>query len=555
MSAAPDAIINKELTMCVYRSITTLQRFEDNMLFANIPSRAPSPFARRLRSLLLAACAFAISNSPAFSQDVSLRGSLGDDNLFVSSNENDTYRDGDPANLNTSSQDDLADDSYTPPTPPKPTGTSEATKLSEEEAPRFLATDNMPVGAITMQEREDTGRARRENLPMLPAQGRRATQGADPFAPIGIRTGNFILRPSLEQGIRATTNGDNSSTGSSAVLSETTLRLNAESDWGRHQAKIDASGTMSKSISGQDVSEPRVDVQGNLRFDLSDQTTVNAGAGYKLRRESASSPNGVTDALKRPLVHTINGSLGIERDTGLVFGRATGRLEHDSYGNAELSSGGTVSQKDRDNTYASVTLRGGFAISPALKPFADVELGKRIFDERVDSNGYERSGSQYGLRAGLMFDRGEKFNGEFSAGYMRANSDDSRLADVSGPSLAAAINWSPLRGTDVQLYARTMVDTSTTPGVAGALLHFASLEVTRRVRSDLSLNGKLDLNIRDNKDGTGTDYTIGAQIGATYWINRFVGIDARLRHEFQTSQISYREYHANSIYVGMKVQR
>ncbi len=263
----------------------------------------------------------------------------------------------------------------------------------------------------------------------------------------------------------------------------------------------------------------------------------------------------MTDALKRPLVHTINGSLGIERDTGLVFGRATGRLEHDSYGNAELSSGGTVSQKDRDNTYASVTLRGGFAISPALKPFADVELGKRIFDERVDSNGYERSGSQYGLRAGLMFDRGEKFNGEFSAGYMRANSDDSRLADVSGPSLAVAINWSPLRGTDVQLYARTMVDTSTTPGVAGALLHFASLEVTRRVRSDLSLNGKLDLNIRDNKDGTGTDYTIGAQIGATYWINRFVGIDARLRHEFQTSKISYREYHANSIYVGMKVQR
>src|SRR5690606_40147420 len=97
----------------------------------------------------------------------------------------------------------------------------------------------------------------------------------------------------------------------------------------------------------------------------------------------------------------------------------------------------------------------------------------------------------------------------------------------SSDLLAAAINWSPLRGTDMQLYAQTMVATSTTPGVSGALLHFASLEVTRRVRSDLSLNGKLDLNVRDNKDGTGTDYTIGAQIGGTYWINRYVGIDAR----------------------------
>ncbi len=98
-----------------------------------------------------------------------------------------------------------------------------------------------------------------------------------------------------------------------------------------------------------------------------------------------------------------------------------------------------------------MTLRGGFSISPALKPFAEVELGKRMFDDRVDSNGYERSGSQYAVRGGLMFDRGEKFNGEFSAGFMRVNSDDARLSDISGPSLAASINWSPLRGTDVQL--------------------------------------------------------------------------------------------------------
>ncbi|MCL7999037.1 outer membrane beta-barrel protein [Brucella sp. 21LCYQ03] len=526
------------------------------MLFAKSTPGGSSPFALRMRCLLLAGCALAISGSATFSQEVRLRGTLDDDTLPTSASADQTAnRDADAFDPNAPTADEFVDDSYTPPTQPQPAEAVQVAPVNDEEPRRFLTTDNMPVGAVTIEEQDATGRARRENLPVIAEQGRRITQEANPFAPLGIRTGNFVLRPSLEQGIRATSNGDNSSTGSSAVLSETTLRLKAESDWARHQATFDVSGTLSKSISGQDVSEPRVDVQGNLRLDLSDQTTVNAGAGYKLRRESASSPNGVTDALKRPLVHTINGSLGIERDTGLMFGRATGRVEHDSYGDAELSSGGTVSQKDRNNTYASITLRGGLAISPALKPFVEAELGKRMFDERVDSNGYERSGSQYALRAGLMFDRGEKFNGEIAAGYMRANSVDSRLADVSGPSLAAAINWSPLRGTDVQLYARTLVDTSTTPGVAGALLHFASLEVTHRVRSDLSFNGKLDLNVRDNKDGTGTDYTVGAQIGATYWINRFVGLDARLRHEFQTSQISYREYHANSIYVGMKVQR
>ena len=527
------------------------------MLFAKASSGGSTPIARRLHRLLAAGVALAISHGTSFAQEAYLRGSVAEDVLSASSPETLANRGlaapgyDDPAG-------EIADDSYTPPetaTTDQATATQAPPSVPIPEDPQPLQPDNMRVGSVDAGTREETGRAQRENLRQLPEQGRGSTQEADPFAPIGIRAGSFILRPSLEQGIRATTNGDNSATGASAVLNETTLRLNAQSDWARHQATLDASGTWAKSISGEDVSEPQVNIQGELRFDLGDQTTVNTGAGYQLRRESASSPNGVVDALKRPLVHTFNGSLGVERDMGLIFGSATGRVEHNLYGDAELSSGGTVTQKDRDNTYASITLRGGFTLSPAIKPFAEVELGKRIFNEKVDSNGYERSGSQFALRGGMKLDMGEKLNGEFAAGYMRVNSDDSRLGDISGPSINAALNWSPLRGTDVRLFAQTMVDTSTTPGIAGSLLHFASLDVTRRIRSDLSLNGRLDANIRQNKDGTGNDYTIGAQIGATYWINRFVGLDARLRHEFLTSRISDRKYTADSVYLGVKVQR
>lgn len=528
------------------------------MLFAKTPSGGSTPIARRLQSLFLSGMAMAICHGSAFAQEAYLRGSVAEDVLSASSAETLANR-GLAAPGYDDSAGETTDDNYTPPENTTAADQAAATQaaptvpMPQDRQP--LQPDNIRVGSIDTETSEETGRAQRENLRQSPEQGRGSTQEADPFAPVGIRTGSFILRPSLEQGIRATTNGDNSASGSSAVLNETTLRLNAQSDWARHQATLDASGTWAKSISGEDVSEPQVDIQGRLRFDLGDQTTVNTGAGYRLRRESASSPNGVVGALQRPLVHTLNGSLGVERDMGLIFGSATGRVEHNIYGDAELSSGGTVSQKDRDNTYASITLRGGFSLSPAIKPFTEVELGKRIFDEKVDSNGYERSGSQFALRGGMMLDMGEKLNGEFAAGYMRANSDDSRLSDISGPSINAALNWSPLRGTDVRLYAQTLVDTSTTPGIAGSLLHFASVDVTRRIRSDLSLNGRLDANIRQNKDGTGTDYTIGAQIGATYWINRFVGLDARLRHEFLTSKISDREYRADSVYLGVKVQR
>src|SRR5690606_16005742 len=236
-------------------------------------------------------------HNSAFAQEAYLRGSVAEDVLSASSPETLANR-----GLAAPGNDDGAgettyNDSYTP--LENTTAADPATTI--QTVPTVpVPQDRQPIPRAAgrgcwggTEGGEEPGRGQRGRRRQLPEQGRGATQDADPFAPLGIRTGSFVLRPSLEQGIRATTNGDNSATGSSAVLNETTLRLNAQSDWARHQATLDASGTWSKSISGEDVSEPRVDIQGKLRLDLGDQTTVNTGAGYQLRRESASSPNGV----------------------------------------------------------------------------------------------------------------------------------------------------------------------------------------------------------------------------------------------------------------------
>ncbi|MCM3491802.1 outer membrane beta-barrel protein, partial [Alkalihalophilus marmarensis] len=126
---------------------------------------------------------------------------------------------------------ETTDDSYTPPEnttaadPTTTTQTAPTVPVPQDRQP--LRPDNIRVGSVDTDASDETGRAQRENLRQSPEQGRSSTQEADPFAPVGIRTGSFILRPSLEQGIRVTTNGDNSASGSSAVLNETTLRLNA----------------------------------------------------------------------------------------------------------------------------------------------------------------------------------------------------------------------------------------------------------------------------------------------------------------------------------------
>ena len=53
----------------------------------------------------------------------------------------------------------------------------------------------------------------------------------------------------------------------------------------------------------------------------------------------------------------------------------------------------------------------------------------------------------------------------------------------------------------------------------------------------------------------GHDLTLSAEAGLTYWLNRYVGLTTRARHERQTSTIPGRGYEANSIFLGMRLQR
>ncbi|RUY01552.1 hypothetical protein EOA25_22785, partial [Mesorhizobium sp. M2A.F.Ca.ET.040.01.1.1] len=285
--------------------------------------------------------------------------------------------------------------------------------------------------------------------------GQKAKPEEDPFAAPGVRIGTFVFRPTLEQGFTATSNADSSSTGKSAVLSETALRFTATSDWRENSALITGYGQFRNTVSGQKINDAQGRIEGQLNVDLDNELRAIAKLGYEAAPESASSPDAIAGVTQQPLRQTVDGSLGIEKSVGKMRYALTGSVSHDFYGDAELSDGTSISQKDRDNTLYTATLRTGYQISPALTPFTEVEAGRRIYDLRVDTDGFERSSTRLGARAGLELDMGEKLSGEFAVGWLREAIDDSRLPAVAGPSLNADLNWSPARGTTLGLTGQT----------------------------------------------------------------------------------------------------
>ncbi len=402
---------------------------------------------------------------------------------------------------------------------------------------------------------EDFQRARPDNQPATPVE--LATRHADdnPYAATGIRAGSFILRPSLESGIEWTSNAEEASGGSAAVVSETTLRLNAQSDWSSHSASLDAYGTWRKSLSGAQLDELTAGADAALRLDLDHEFTLNGTAGYSRAPEAASSPVAITGVAERPIRQTLSASAGVEKGVGKFRLSLTGNATRDIYGDARLTAGGTLSQSDRNNTLATATLRAGYEVSPAVTPFVEAEYGRRLYDERLDSAGYARSSNRLGMRGGVDLDFGEKLNGEVSAGWVSEDFDDARLATLSGFTAAANFDWSPVRGTTVALTGSTTVEGTTTAGESGSILYSSQLSVTRELRANLTGTALVGAEWRDYSGSSDHDLTLAAETSLTWWLNRNLGITGRARHERLTSTIAGRDYEATSGFLGVKLQR
>lgn len=409
-----------------------------------------------------------------------------------------------------------------------------------------------PLEGFEMDELRRTG-AESSRQGTVEGLGRPIDQS--PFAPVGLRLGTFDVFPSLEQGIGWTSNASNTQGGESATFSETTLRLDARSDWGRHTATLAGTGTYRRSIAGARISEIEGNLDGQLRLELQNDFSALAGLGYDTRPESAFTPGAIAGVVDRPNRHVLTGTAGLSKDAGLARFSATARLNRTIYDDARLTDGTIVSQRERNSTLATLALRGGYAVSPALRPFVEGEIGRRYQDVRVDSQGFERSANRFALRGGLELDMGEKLSGEVAAGWLMERPDDAALRAISGLALQGNVNWSPVRGTIVSLNGSTAVEGATSPGNSGTFLYSTNLSVSRELRANLTGTALLGADYRLYPDSSQYDLTLRGEASLTWWLNRYAGLVGRVRHEQFTSNQPGRESRQTSVYMGLRAQR
>ncbi|MCP3054208.1 outer membrane beta-barrel protein [Aurantimonas marianensis] len=413
-----------------------------------------------------------------------------------------------------------------------------------------LPPGNPPLAAGVAGEALPADSSLRTNRP-TEAIGRIVRRGEDdPFAPVGIRAGRFILYPELLQTLGTSTNSDQIPGGEGGAFSETTVSARLLSDWSQDEAELNSRLTFRRNFSGETRDDPEAAVDGRWRFDLDRLTTATLRGAVAYRREDAGEIDAALRNSDRPEILTASTSAQLQRDFGRLRMTGTGTAAREAY------YGQPAGFRDQSYTTLTAGLRAGYELSPALSPFIEGSVGWRLFDDSSirGPNDVGRDSLLPSLRAGLMLDLAEKLTGEIAAGYAWNLPDDPAAETTGTPTLDANLVWSPRRGTDVNFAARTAFEpetagTSTTTSYTGSL----GLRHVLTARADLT--AALTAEYSDSTLPREDEIALTGETGITYWFNRTLAFTGLYSHQEVYSDADDGDYSADTIRLGLKLQR
>ena len=382
---------------------------------------------------------------------------------------------------------------------------------------------------------------------------RRTTIG-EPFDPLGIRLGSFIIRPSIEAGVTATDNAGGTTDKVAAVGAILAPEIRVTSEGEGHLFEAHARNE-TISYDRSEFNEDTADARARLRYDLTSATSLEAEVGYARFLEDFNDPDTPAAASTRPAVNEFDAILGVEQRFGALSARLTGIANRELHDDVTLEDGGTASLADLNNTEIGSRLRVGYATSAILRPFAEVAVGARAFDEARDDNGFARSSVWGELRGGLVVARGEKLSGEASLGYRREDFEDERLEDLNVPLANAAILWSPRRLTEVRLDLSTEVDPTTAEGASATILYSGTLTLEHRFTTRVSGEVGIGLDHDHDVGGDFRELTFTGFAGASYHFNRIASVVARYEYDRSARTAPDEEFDVHEVSVRLRLER
>ncbi|MFN3867572.1 MAG: outer membrane beta-barrel protein [Hyphomicrobiaceae bacterium] len=376
----------------------------------------------------------------------------------------------------------------------------------------------------------------------------------EPFDPVGVRIGSFVLFPELETGASYYSNVLRSPNARSDTAADVRPSGRLVSDWKRHALELRGTAVLSFHNENDSEDDRAYALEARGRLDVTSRTNIQARMAHDVAQESRSAIDANTTGERATLT----------RDTLAVaaqhrFNRLTVQLRGslDDYSYSDVDVGGvTQSNAQRDYTEYKQAVRATWEFKPTISGFTEVEVNQRRYDTVASSDGIGRDSDGERYRVGVSFgSSGQKLRGEAAIGYGRQAPRDKRLEDIDGILVDANLAWRMTDLTTLSFNARTDVSETQTAGSGGVLTRAAGVELRHAFRTYLIGTAGFTYTNQDYIGVAIDENELRADLGLEYFLSREAVLFGRYRHTMFDSSSPGASYNSDEVHVGVRLRR
>jgi hypothetical protein len=379
----------------------------------------------------------------------------------------------------------------------------------------------------------------------------------DPYAPLGLRAGSFLLYPAIELSTGYDTNPGHVPGGAGAPFFVVAPELQVRSDWDRHSLTANIVGTYTdytNNAFSPSLNRPYLNGAIDGRIDVLRNTQVLLEGRVLVSTDNPGSPNLVVGLAKLPIFTTYGTTLGLAQEFNRFQITVKGTFDRSVYDNSLLTDGESFSNADRDFNQYGGSARFGYELSPGFKPFVEIDADGRIHDEQFDRNGLQRDSTGVSGKAGADIDLFGSLTGEMAFGYLEQTYKDP-LPNIGGVIADGSLIWQATPLTTAKLSAVSTINESIVAGTSGSFSRDIGLQVDHAFLWWLIGTAQAGYG-RDQYVGFGRiDNRYFVSSSLTYKLNREVQLKGTLRQDWLTSNATGVAYAATSFLAGVRLQR
>lgn len=379
-------------------------------------------------------------------------------------------------------------------------------------------------------------------------------QDADPYAPLGIEIGSFLVFPSVNLSTVYTSNVAKASKDGESDIG---LRLRPawrwESDWPRHSWTGQASGEWTWYEDRADFDSRQADVSSQYRLDIRRFTFMEFESSYNLDQTGIEDSEVPDTAIGNRTEHVLAASAALVHDFGPFEAKLRAGASWEIYEDVKLAGGGVEDNGDRNLVEPVLSLRGVYREPPVFKPFAELAYRPRIHQETLDRNGLRRDSQSWAARAGLVVDNAPFLTGETSLVYQVRDYEDDALETNDVLGFESRLTWSPTGLTSIVYTASTNLSETVSATSSGRRTWTLGAQLRHALRENVDLLAGTTTEF-ERADG-GTDFTLDANLGLEWALNPSWLLTASYDGTWFDAAGNGSDYNEQRISIGMTLRR